>query len=485
MEQYKSVELLVDYKESEDRSLNISLMLLQPIKKIKKFNRDDGGMEENLINFSPGGDYNVGKTNIPLINGKMICEKDKREIKDGDIIEMRYNPDAGYDMIWEPLKVRSDKLKPQFFTIAYNVWDTIINPITLSMIKGEFNIKSIEDTLEEDAGLYYIKKGASFMTSEPLKKFHNFIKFQLITGTCSIKPVAIMDTSIGQGGDIRKYIQKDINCKFLFGLDINSIDEASRRLFDYRYRKQNTVFIRYDTSKNIENETGYVGTDEEINHSKTMINILYGKNRTIEPEYKSIRSMYDKKAVHKFDVISSQFTLHYYFESEESFKGYISNLTDNCKTGGYLIGTCYDGEKIFNALKDTDKIEYINDFGSPVYSIEKKYDIENFSDKIFGNKIDVYMESIGEVYSEYLVNFDAFTSIMQDHGFDLVKPKMKNQFDIFDGPLNSFETILKKLNSFKNNKNFMKFYPESLELLKNKDLYKLSAFNNYFMFQKK
>ena len=31
----------------------------------------------------------------------------------------------------------------------------------------------------------------------------------------------------------------------------------------------------------------------------------------------------------------------------------------------------------------------------------------------------------------------------------------------------------------------MKFYPESLELLKNKDLYKLSAFNNYFMFQKK
>ena len=31
-------------------------------------------------------------TNIPLTNDKMLCEKDKRSIEPGMIIEMRYNP---------------------------------------------------------------------------------------------------------------------------------------------------------------------------------------------------------------------------------------------------------------------------------------------------------------------------------------------------------------------------------------------------------
>ena len=44
--------------------------------------------------------------------------------------------------------------------------------------------------------------------SYPLRKFHNYIKNKLITSICSVgnQPISIIDTSIGQGGDIGKYL---------------------------------------------------------------------------------------------------------------------------------------------------------------------------------------------------------------------------------------------------------------------------------------
>ena len=56
----------------------------------------------------------------------------------------------------------------------------------------------------------------------------------------------------------------------------------------------------------------------------------------------------------------------------------------------------------------------------------------------------------------------------------------------FDGPLNSFESILKKIKTLKTNKILnSKKYKNSLEILNNKELYTLSSLNNYFIFRKK
>ena len=60
--------------------------------------------------------------------------------------------------------------------------------------------------------------------------------------------------------------------------------------------------------------------------------------------------------------------------------------------------------------------------------ISKKYDLENFdkdylisNDKLFGNEIDVYMESIGQKITEYLVNFEYFIEVMEKNNFKLVQ----------------------------------------------------------------
>ena len=134
-----------------------------------------------------------------------------------------YNKDAKNGMIWEPLRVRSDKGGiPQAYHIAVDVWDSIQNPILPDMIQGKINIhKKIDD--------YYINTNNT--QSNPLRDFHNLIKSKLIglVGTSFENKIDIMDTSIGRGGDINRYLR--LNCNYLFGLDIAPVDSACERFY--------------------------------------------------------------------------------------------------------------------------------------------------------------------------------------------------------------------------------------------------------------
>ena len=469
---YKKVKLIVGYDESKDDNI------LFCMKMIGKSTRS-----KTEIIFNPEYNIDVSHTNIPLKNGRMVCLNDNKEISDGSIVEFRYNESANNGMIWEPIRLRDDKLKPQFFLIADNVWNTIINPITQNIISGNYNIEDFKINDNINNNLYYVEDIES--ESRSLRRFHNYVKYQLITGICSLKKVSIMDTSIGRGGDISKYIQNNIDCEFLFGLDINSVNEACKRYVNsIKTKKLNTIFIQYDTSSNIESKRGLIGEDNDKEYASNIINILYNQNQSIPKEYNYVRNILKRKALDKFDVISSQFSLHYYFKDQITFKGYLSNLIDNCKHGGYFIGTCYDGEKIFNELKSNNKIEYINNDGNLVYSIEKKYETDDFNDVKFGERIDVYMDSIGSTYTEYLVNFDMFVSIMEDNGFELFKPKIKSDYDIFDGPMNSFGSILQNIKK-DNNPILKKYKDDIMPLFNDKMLYDLSSYNNYFIFKRK
>ena len=106
-------------------------------------------------------------------------------------------------------------------------------------------------------------------------------------------------------------------------------------------------------------------------------------------------------------------------------------ISENLKKGGHFIGTCYDGMKVFQRLNDLKNghLEMIDEFGNKVYSITKKYEIDDFTyakddrEKLFGQEIDVYMNSIGQTMKEYLVNFELFTEIMKEYDLVLTKPK--------------------------------------------------------------
>ena len=255
----------------------------------------------------------------------------------------------------------------------------------------------------------------------------------LFGGVCSSfkgKPIKFLDLSCGRGGDVLKLMTKENNISFILGLDISdNISEACMRFYHTKDRGDG-VFLQADTSKNIMDGScsDIEGIDETSKtHTDTMLSILYNRTNNVPKEYTSIFKKFKNKAGNGFDVISSQFSVHYYFETEETFNGFIQNLNDNMSAGGYFIGTCYDGKRIFDLLdKLLDKPFIHKDKNSHlVYSIEKKYSLESFDDEnVFGNEIDVYMDSIGQTITEYLVNFEFFTRVMKDNGFELFIPKM-------------------------------------------------------------
>ena len=206
LHRYKKANLIVGYDQKQDETLDYCMILL--LNERKKY------VKEKIFD-PPDNNILVNKTNLLLDNNKIICE-DGSEMKDGDIVEMRYNPNGENDMIWEPLRVRYDKTNAQFFTIANNVWETISTPITENVIKGLE--EDVYDKKEDPNDLYYV--GNSDSESKALRDYHNYIKSNLIRGVCNSlnKNIQVMDTSIGRGGDIKKYIDEDCRITYLLGL---------------------------------------------------------------------------------------------------------------------------------------------------------------------------------------------------------------------------------------------------------------------------
>jgi len=478
---YKQLTLYVKYYEKRDNTIDYCMRILLDK---SSFYKDDELIEFSIQDLKE----NISKTNIELIDGKMVCLKDKREINDNDIIEMKYNKDAKDGFKWEPLRVRSDKGGiPQAYHNAVDIWDSIQNPILEDMIQGNIDIYK-----KYKPKTYYDTENI-VTVSFPLRKFHNLVKSKLIglIGNSFESKINILDTSIGRGGDINKYLKLDVTCNYLFGLDISPVDEACERFYKEKQSITKAVFLRYDTSKSIENELGFIGEEKEIDHSKNMINILYNKKRSIPKKYEEIRKKYNAVATSKFDLVSCQFSLHYYFKSEETLRNYLENISNSCKKGGYFIGTCYDGIDILKLFDDDNTIEY-NKNGNLVYKLQKleisdfKYNKDNISN-MFGNSIKVYMDSIGDEYEEYLVNFEFFIDIMTEYGFELDIPsKNPSKYNKFiNKPINSFESILKELPKLKNDEELSRYYKKSLNILEDPDLYNLSKTNNYFIFKKK
>lgn len=542
--EYKQLELYVGYDFDRDPNIDYCSLVL------------DGQTSENknkekihIFNNHSSESLKYNTTNIPLVDGKMLCDNfSKDEIKDGDLVEMRFERDSSTGTYWVPIRIRTDKIDPQDFMIANDVWSSINNPVTIEMITGEDKSIINEDIIREEDGRYYIEKDSTkdkYMESYKLRQLHNYIKSRIIGSVCTSfkKKLKILDLSCGRGGDNGKYISNDIKTSFYLGIDISSnMHWACRRYYESN-KKTPAVFIRGDTSKNIKSgECSEIENNDmdDKKHTEIMTSILYDTKKPIPKDYKEINEKYRGLASNGFDIVSSQFSMHYYFSSETNFMGFLNNLKENVKVGGYFIGTCYDGMEIFKyfqtqrerykeiqgeqepseedsseqSLSSSEEEEedpnpfginqmsFKDPMGNLIYSVGAKYDIENFdydpenTDNMFGNEIDVFMESIGQKITEYLVNFDFVKDIMKDNGFELDIPKdMDPRYsqilrqDYFENDLGSFRKVIENIDELnKTDEDIRKFYREAYKMKLSEyapnPIQRLSSFNKYFIFKR-
>lgn len=398
----------------------------------------------------------------------VITEDTKEPIQDRSIIEMRYDPEREPGWRWVPTRVRHDKTErliraslkkgPIKYSgmmnndaVANDVWKSIHNPITDSMIRSgneqptEEEARTLIKLDESDvAKKYYERKAPKEDISliRGMLDFHNkYIKNDiLLKKALQGGNKNLLDYACGKGGDLFKWIFN--RPRNVVGIDVagdnitNSVDGAYKRyleaIIEFGYgRVPKMAFVIGNSSKDIVNgEAGATPEEQDILRS------IFGKYEPEGPVPKYIQSVMAGSFRAGADVASCMFAIHYFFKDSTTLDGFIKNLSETIKVGGLFIGCCFDGDKVFNLLRNVDKGHAkVGKIGeTPIWSISKDYDKEDLTpdDESIGLAINVEFISIGTAHVEYLVPFELLKKKLATIGFELLDRR-----DLMEMGLNS------------------------------------------------
>ena len=388
-------------------------------------------------------------------------------ITNNSIVEMRYdaNPTLPGGWNWVPIRVRYDKTERfqggaidktlNSIETAESVWKSIHDPITHHMITtGDLNPSEEEKSAiqlaqEKQASLqqrYYQKKSSIRNVSlvKSMANFHNLA----IKGNILTKPILsneslglprnkkVIDTSVGKGGDLKRYMD---NVSFLLGIDIDAEgirdpDEgAYRRYLDQLVEGSTNrfmtvppmLFLIGDSSKSYAD--GKSGINEE---EADMMRSTFGKTPPAAKVPPYVEGKCKGQLKEGADLITSMFSIHYYFESKNKWEGFLHNIRDNLKVGGFFVCCCFDGNLVADILGDNEKGESIVGTDPTTNSTLWRLTKENTLGSLlpdtveegFGHAIDVEFLSIGSIHREYLVSFGLLTDQLHSIGCELASP---------------------------------------------------------------
>jgi len=448
-----------------------------------------------------GGDGSGLKSNDKTLVMKTI---EGEYFEEDMIVEFSYDFTKKNGWRWIPLRVRYDKTSElragiknygNAYHVANNNWTSIHNPITEEMISTGTGITTVVASITED-DVYYnnIETGGTntstpFSLTRALRDFHNlYVKSKLIESV-SEREHTLIDYACGKGGDLPKWIQAKL--AFIFGIDVsrdniqNRLNGACSRYINYKKKYKNCpacLFAQGNSASNIRtNEQAFfTEKDKEISRA------VFGKG----PKDAVVlgKGVYKNYAVAKdgFHISSVQFALHYFFENNITLNQFIRNLSECTRLGGYFIGTCYDGDAVFQRLKTIEKGDYFNIYKdtSPILKIRKQYSKTGFppNENSLGYAIDVLQESINKTIREYLVNYKYLVRILENYGFVELTTEEARQLGL---PNNSglFNELFQQMErDIQINPQRKYDYKYSLEMTEEEK--SISFLNRYFVFKK-
>ncbi len=493
--QYKTLVLRCGYDERKHGYLNPCQDIIDD--KIPNPGNVDDEETYKPVPFQPTNPYDVNACycNIYLVqDGKNLymMTEEQEYFEEDTIVEFKYVPSNQDGWKWVPLRVRYDKTAElragmknygNAYHVANNNWHSIHHPITEEMISTGENIP--QTSISED--VYYNRSNEESST-QGLRDFHNlYVKKNLIMGV-SRRGDTLIDFAVGKAGDLSKWIRS--NLKFVFGVDVskdnihNHIDGACARYLTSRKKNKmipDALFAVGNSSTNIRSGKAF-GTEKE----KQIVNAVFGSGpKDVTLLGKGVYKQYGV-AQDGFQISSCQFALHYFFENKTTFHGFLRNLAECTRIQGYFIGTCYDGKSVFNLLKYKKNGESITIFNNDrkIFEITKTYDETGFpeDDMSLGYGINVYQESINQVFREYLVNFEYLIRILEDYGFVLVTKQEANKMKLPDGT-SLFSDLFNYLeNDVKHNPELKADYGKALYMTPEEK--RISFLNRYFVFKK-
>lgn len=406
---------------------------------------------------------------------------------DNTIVEFKYDLTKPPHWRWIPIKVRYDKTAKYLsgekeygnsYDVANSNWKTIHQPITHEMISTG---KGIPNSVDNDV---YYNRDNKISKTVAMRNFHNkYIKHILINNV-SKPDDTLIDFAVGKAGDLNKW--KTSRLSFVFGIDVskdnieNKVDGACVRYIKQSNKQKNFPNIMFavgNSQYNFKEGNGFT-TDK----SKVIYNAVIGRGSN-DPSMigKGVHKNYGK-GKDGFNIASCQFALHYFFEDVNSLKGFIRNVSENTKVGGYFIGTCYDGSLIFNKLRNLQKgdIYNVSKDKTTILEITKQYDDTEFNNdsSCLGYAIEVLQETINVKWKEYLVNFNYLVRVMENYGFSLLSTQELKDINM-PNSLGNFGELFNKMKLDTKNHHH---YGEAINMTPEEK--EISFLNKYFIFKK-
>lgn len=405
--------------------------------------------------FKPFTDYHAGVEEAWIElddNGRMVCHDDGSIIEDKSIVEFTFNPDletSNISMKWNPLRVRNDKTKKyqkygkisktaNDYSVATSIWRLIHNPVTVDYLIGVEEVPESElpDNLEErllsSDDTYYAREiPRQHMLSLDMLNFHNQgIKKNLYQKGSDRS--SLLELACGMAGDM--YNWRDAGYMFVLGIDYveNNItkakDGAYARMLSLQDKAVSAmvqgeltryvpdiIFAIGDCSLPLENGDAAGENDE----SKALLKVLFDKKIKVkEPHLQKLNGL----AQNKFSVVSCQFAIHYFFQSEEKLDGFLRNVAHNLKRGGIFIATFMDGQLVHKELEASPTPGLLEgrkiNGRFPVWAIIKRYG--SFDDTgYYGKTVDVFLENTNKIIPEFLVNLNTLREKANNYGMVL------------------------------------------------------------------
>ena len=266
---------------------------------------------------------------------------------------------------FKPLRTRWDKTvnskkRGNFSSVAYSIWNNIINPVEPELFCKLKNL-NIKDDI-------YFKN---------MRRLHNKIK-EVLYNNYAKNSDRHLELCIGKGVDMQKWYYN--NVKYLCGYDISekNIAKCNEKL----QKDKPYHFYKLDLQK--QDAAFIIKQQNEL----------------------------------PFSTISCQFSIQYFFSSQNTFDNFINIIDKNLHENGTFMITYLDSSKI-----NISGLSYKLHDGNIVYTIKNKKS-ETLSP--YGSKLKISLE--GDVlhgnsdeFDEYAIDSEFLISYMKQKGYSCVE----------------------------------------------------------------
>jgi len=279
---------------------------------------------------------------------------EERNLLDNSIVECSFRHGRYYRE-----RYRYDKQFPNALEVRDDILRCIENSVSLKDLQDIIQYRGKNTNIfkrELPTGSDYykpIREDREDFPSFPIQQLHNELKRYIINTIVgyksTMKKVDILDLGAGRGGDIQKW---------------------------YSHHKSISHYVAVDNDQS--------AIDELLERSKELKMSIRAYKRDLQSSPWNLDGTYD--------IITSFFSLHYYYN-----ENFLKRIKEKLQTDGLFVAVCFiknSVESMFYRVNGSEN-------GPMVVSVEVKNQKKN---------LDHYIFSIGVVHTESIVDYDALSN---------------------------------------------------------------------------